>query len=73
MKIRVKVKPNSRIKSIEQDNEGVYIVRVNAPPVEGKANKRVIELLSKEFKVPKTSIELSAGHKSKIKTFIIPS
>jgi len=44
-----------------------YMVRVRAPPTEGKANERVVELLAKHFKVPKSSITLVSGFKSKKK------
>lgn len=71
MKIAVTVKPNSKVEKVEQVEEGHYVVRVNVPPVEGKANKRVIELLSDYFKVPKSRIELASGGKSKKKIFKI--
>ena len=71
MKIQVSVKPNSKQEFVGIGDDGVYIVRVNAPPVEGKANKRVIELLAKEFGVSKSKVTLRSGHKSKIKVFEI--
>lgn len=71
MKISVSVKPNSRVEKVEQAEDGHYLVRVNAPPTEGKANERVIELLSEYFKVPKSRIELASGGKSKKKVFKI--
>lgn len=71
MEIQVKVKLKSKKEGIELTPEGVYEVRVHVPPIEGKANKRVIELLSDYLKKPKTSIELVRGHKSKIKVFRI--
>jgi uncharacterized protein (TIGR00251 family) len=69
MKITVQVKPNSKKESVELGDNGVYIVRVNAPPVEGAANERVIELLAEFFKRPKSTIELLNGHRSKRKVF----
>lgn len=70
MEIQVKVKTKSKIEGIEKlANEDIYEVRVNTPPIDGKANKRVIEILAKHFAIPKTSITLKRGHKSKIKTF----
>ncbi len=69
MKITVQVKPNSKKESVELGADGAYVVRVNAPPVEGAANERVVELLAKFLKRPKTSIELVGGHRSKRKIF----
>lgn len=69
MKIRVVVKPNSKKEAVEQLPDGTYLVRVNAPPTEGKANKRVIELLAKHFGCAKSKITLLSGHKSKTKRY----
>lgn len=71
MKITVQVKPNSKKEMVEMLTDGTYLVRVNAPPVEGKANERVIELLALFFKVSKSRIELVGGHKSKRKVFAV--
>lgn len=71
MKISVAVKPNSKKESVEAQADGSYIVRVNAPPVEGRANERVIELLSDFLGRPKSSFELVAGHRGKKKTFLV--
>lgn len=73
MKVTVSVKTNSKIESVEKISEQEYSVRVNVPPVEGKANKRIIELLSDYFDVPKSKISLVNGEKSKKKVFEIKS
>ena len=69
MKINVHVKTKSKIEKVEELSDDEFIVWVNALPVDGKANKRVIELLAKHLKVPKSKIELSTGSKSKKKVF----
>lgn len=71
MKISVAVKPNSKKEGVEMLPDGSYLVRVNAPPTENKANKRVIELLSKFLDRPKSSIELTSGLHGKKKVFKI--
>ena len=73
MKITVAVKPNSKKEIVEELPDGSYLVRVNVPPVDGKANERVIELLSKHFRQPKSLITLTSGPKSKKKIFSIGS
>lgn len=67
MKIRVKVKPNSRENSIKELDKDYFEVRVSVPPEKGKANLKVIELISKHFKVPKSGIEIISGAASKEK------
>lgn len=42
--------------------QGEHIkVRIAAPPVDGKANKRLIKFLAKEFQVPRDDITLISG------------
>lgn len=71
MKITVKVKPNARENSIKQVETGIFEVKVSVPPEKGKANQKVIELLSKELKIAKSRISLIKGETSKEKLFII--
>ncbi len=72
MKIRVKVKPNSRENSIKELENGIFQVCVSVAPEKGKANQRVIELLAKHFKIPKSKITLVSGETFKEKVFEIP-
>ena len=71
MKIQVTVKPNSKRERVEQINEGEYLVAVNAPAQEGKANKAVIAILSKHFKTRKSAIQISRGLKGRKKIIVI--
>ena len=67
--IRVKLVPNSSKNSIIIEEEFIKI-KVTAQPIENKANKCLIEFLSKTFKVPKTNIEIVKGDTSKEKTIL---
>ncbi|MEO8514611.1 MAG: DUF167 domain-containing protein [Ignavibacteria bacterium] len=69
MKISVKVKPNSRENSIKKLENDTFEVKVSVPPEKGKANLRVIELLSKELKIAKSRITLIKGETTKEKLF----
>jgi uncharacterized protein YggU (UPF0235/DUF167 family) len=71
MKISVLVKPNSKVESVEEAGERSYVVRVRAIPAENRANERTRELLAETLNVPKSSIELVSGHKSRKKVFQI--
>lgn len=71
MKISVKVKTNSKVESVEKLLDGSYLVRVRTPPIDGKANERIRELLAEYFDSPKSQIEIVAGFKGKRKTFEI--
>jgi uncharacterized protein (TIGR00251 family) len=70
LKIQVQVKLKSKQESIEVFEDHL-VVRVKAPPVDGKANIRIIEMLAKHFSVSKSQVTLISGAKSKLKTFNI--
>ncbi|NLD35575.1 MAG: YggU family protein [Desulfatiglans sp.] len=65
--IAAKILPKSSRNEIMGLEEGIVKIKVTAPPVEGMANKAVIELISKELKIPKKDIEIVSGDKSKNK------
>lgn len=67
MKKQVKVKPNSKRQSIEEAADGSLIVYLKSPPVDGKANAELIELLAKKFNVSKSKISIKLGGASRNK------
>ncbi len=67
--VNIKISPNS--KKNEIINEGDFTkIKITAQPIDGKANKALIEFLSKNFKIPKTSIKILKGETSKEKTVL---
>ena len=66
---KIKISPNASKNEIVK-KEGEIKIKITAQPIEGKANKALIEFLSKEFKIPKTSIEIIKGETSKEKTLL---
>ena len=69
---KVKVKPNANKNELKEISPGFFEARVSVPPEKGKANQRVIELLAKHFKIPKSKINLISGNTCKEKLFEIP-
>ena len=68
MRITVRVKPGTKGKTrLEQQEDGSYVAFLHARAHDGEANKALLELISDEFKVPKTSIAIVAGAKSRDK------
>ena len=53
---------------ITGEYNGALRIRIAAPPVEGAANRELIRLLAKSFKLPQNAIDIvsGAGSKSKI-------
>jgi|YelNatPaOPRAMG01_1025707.scaffolds.fasta_scaffold02323_19 uncharacterized protein (TIGR00251 family) len=66
MRITVRVKPNSGKQEVKVEND-VYTVTLNSPPLEGKANRELIEVLADYFNVPKSRIDIVSGHKGRVK------
>ena len=67
MRIHVVVKPRSRRESVQPQPDGSYQVALDAPPHEGLANERLVEVLAAFFQVPKSGIAIVRGHKSRRK------
>jgi Uncharacterized conserved protein len=68
MILRVKVKPNAKTVSVEQLEDKSLKISIKAPPVDGKANEELINVLSEFLKVSKSKIHIKAGKKLKRKT-----
>ena len=71
--VELKVVPNSSKNGfvLPDTPEQPVKLKVTAQPIENKANKAVIEFLSKYFKIPKTSIVVLRGESSKEKTILL--
>lgn len=68
--LHVRISPNASKNEIIKNNDELKI-KITAPPVDGKANKVLIEFLSKTFKIPKSYFEIIKGETSKEKTILI--
>jgi len=71
MRVTVLAKANSKKESIEVNLDGSLSIKVRAVPEDGKANKRIVELLSDYYNVPKSAIVLISGSVGKKKIFQI--
>lgn len=64
MRVEVKVITRAKKEEIEKISENSYRIKVSLPPEKLKANKRVIELLSKELNIKKQNIRIVLGETS---------
>ena len=67
MLISVRVSVNAKEAKLTKIDESNYDVKIDERAIEGRANKRLIEILSKYFAVPKSRIIIVKGTKSKEK------
>lgn len=65
--LRVRLQPRSSRNVIDGVQGGCLKLRLTAPPVEGEANKALVEFLSGLLHIKKTSIEIDSGLKSREK------
>lgn len=75
-RVAVRLSPKSShntVVGIEDDGRGgaVLKVKVTAAPEHGKANKALIKLLSKSWRLPASSISLVSGAKDRNKVLLI--
>jgi uncharacterized protein (TIGR00251 family) len=59
--LRLKVKPGSREEGLTELDDGTWLARVKAPPVDGKANTAVIALVAQHFGLRKAQVHIKSG------------
>jgi uncharacterized protein (TIGR00251 family) len=69
-RLAVCVKPRSA-KEVVAVIDGVVVVRVAAPPAEGRANARVVELMAAHLGVPRARVTLVRGAAARHKELAI--
>ncbi len=65
--------PRAKLNGINGILNNRLRIRLKSPPVDGKANKHLIELLASDFGVSKTDIEIISGKQSRNKRVTIYS
>jgi uncharacterized protein (TIGR00251 family) len=68
--VNIKVIPNAKRNEVKRAGSG-YKVYLTAPPVEGKANKALLEMLAEEFNIRKSRLHIIKGINSRNKTIRI--
>ena len=67
MRTAVRVVPRARRNAVEVAEDGSLRVSVTAAPVDGKANEALVSLVSKQLRVPKSSVRVVRGHRARNK------
>jgi len=65
--LHIKVKPGSRVDELIELEDGTWLARVKAPPVDGKANEALIALVATHFGVRKAQVSIKSGASSRLK------
>ena len=65
------IQPNSSKSEFYTLHDNKLKIKIKSPPVDGKANEALIDLIAKTFKIKKRQVEITRGHTDKFKTLLI--
>ena len=68
MRLRVRVTPRAARDELAGVRDGVLLVRVTAPPTDGRANDAVCRLLARSLGTSPTRVAVVRGHGAREKT-----
>ena len=70
--LQLRVQPRSKRDAVLDLHDGRLRILLNAPPVDDKANEALRSLLAREFGVPRQTVKITHGEKSRRKTVSLP-
>lgn len=65
--LSVRVQPRAKRDEVVGERAGAVVIRLTAPPVDGKANAALCAYVAKRAGVPKTSVSVIRGQTSRDK------
>lgn len=71
VRLAVRATPRGGQNAVTGVRDGRLLVKVSAPPEDGKANAAIIKLLAKHFGIPPRSVELLSGAAAREKLFLL--
>ncbi len=70
-KLAVQVQPNARRNQLIRQKDGVLVVRIAAPPTDGKANRELAKYLGDILGIAKSRVVIQKGARAKRKLVIV--
>ncbi|OGW75448.1 MAG: hypothetical protein A2Z72_06575 [Omnitrophica bacterium RBG_13_46_9] len=67
MNVEIRVQPRSSKEAIVELGRDAYKIYMHEPAIDGKANKRLIEMLAGYFKTKKNKIRILKGARARTK------
>lgn len=67
IRLQIKVQPRSARNQFAGEQQGVLKVKLTAPPVDGEANKALVNFLAATFKIPKRNVRILKGETARNK------
>lgn len=72
MIVVVRVKPRSRKPGFEWDSDGTLVLKIHEPPIDGKANKAVIEQVAAIYGIARSQVRIVSGDTARVKRVEVP-
>lgn len=69
--LRLKVIPKAKQNQLKPNETGELVCRLQAPPVDGKANEALIAYLAETFGIRRAQVTIVSGEKSRKKTVFL--
>ncbi len=67
----IRVIPRSSREGVDGERGGRTVIRVNAPPVDGKANAAVVRVVANALGVPRGAVTVLRGERSRDKVISV--
>lgn len=64
MYVRILVHPGAKKERVLQESESEYTISVREKAERNMANRRVIEIIADELRVPENRVKIISGHRS---------
>ncbi len=76
LKLSVRLTPGAKVDRVEGGEvdaagKSWLRIRVAAPPVDGQANKALVQFLAKRWRLPKSAIAITSGETARNKTLTL--
>ena len=71
VKIWVQVQPNACGNEVQGEKDGVWQLKIAAPPVKGKANQELVKFLGDVLQVRRNNMEIEKGLTGRRKLIVI--
>ena len=68
----IRVTPRASANAVAGERDGALLVRVSAPPVEGKANDAAVAVLAKALGLPRGAVRVERGAAARMKLVSAP-
>ncbi len=71
--LTVRVTPRAGANAVAGERDGALLVRVTAPPAEGRANEAVVAVLARALDVAPSDVRIERGGSSRTKLVSLPA